>query len=198
MDPYVLSDMQAKAAGDLIAAAFFPTAVATFLFPTPSRRAHVLPVFFMAMTRLAVRHGQATAVGDPLQAIALWLPPGQEPTEADFAAAGMGDADALMDAGEGERFAALDAHLGAAHARVMDQPHWYLPFLGVAPDAQGQGAGTILMRHTLKRDVAPGVPCYLDSADERNLPFYERLGFRVVETGVVPGRQLRTWSLRRG
>jgi hypothetical protein len=41
------------------------------------------------------------------------------------------------------------------------------------------------------------VPCYLESADERNLPFHERLGFRVVEAGMVPGSHLRTWALRR-
>ena len=52
----------------------------------------------------------------------------------------------------------------------------------------------LLMRHTLERMIPAGMPCYLDSADERNLPFYKRLGFRVVESGTVPGSQLRTWA----
>jgi GNAT superfamily N-acetyltransferase len=148
------------------------------------------------MTRLVVRHGEATALGAPLQAVALWLPPSlEQPTEAEV---GMGAAVALMDEGEAERFAALNYHLGAAHERVMDRPHCYLPFLAVASEHQGQGAGSILMRYTLDRVIPAGVPCYLDSADERNLPFYDRLGFRVVETGMVPASQLRTWALRRG
>ena len=80
----------------------------------------------------------------------------------------------------------------------MHQPHGYLPFLAVAPAHHGQGAGTVLMRHTLERVIPAGVPCYLDSADERNLLFYERLGFRIVETGMVPCSEFRTWSMRRG
>ena len=105
---------------------------------------------------------------------------------------------ALMDEGEAARLDALTRHMDAAHERVMDRPHWYLPFLAVTPDRQGQGSGTLLMRHTLDRASAAGAPCYLDSADERNLPFYERLGFRTVEAGTEPGSQLRTWALRRG
>jgi ribosomal protein S18 acetylase RimI-like enzyme len=198
MEPYRLSEEHAEAAGDLIAAAFFPSAVAAFLYPNTERRGRRQPTLFAAITRLAVRHGEATALGSPPHAVALWLYLDREPlTEADYAAAGMGDVDALLDAGETERVAALTGHMGDAHTRVMDGPHWYLPFLAVAPVYHGQGVGSLLMRHALDRASAAGLPCYLDSADERNLRFYGRLGFRVVETGVVPGSHLRTWALRR-
>jgi GNAT superfamily N-acetyltransferase len=199
MNPYLLSETQAEVAGDLFAAAFFPSAVANFLFPDPTRRARLLPAFFRAMTRLAARHGETVALGPPPQAVALWLLPDREsPTEVEFAEAGMEAFTALMDEGEAARLDALTRHMDAAHERVMDRPHWYLPFLAVTPDRQGQGAGALLMRHTLDRASEAGVPCYLDSADERNLPFYERLGFRTVEAGTVPGSQFRTWALRRG
>jgi ribosomal protein S18 acetylase RimI-like enzyme len=199
MEPYLLSEPDAEAAGELFATAFLPSAVATFLFPDPMRRSLLLPAFFTAMSRLAVRHGEAVALGAPLQAVALWLFPDREPpTEEDFAEAGMGAFASQMDAAEAERLASLNSHLDAAHERVMDRPHWYLPFLAVSPGYQRQGAGTLLMRHTLDRAISTGMPCYLDSSDEQNLPFYERLGFRVMEDGVVPGSELRLWSMRRG
>ncbi|MDQ3168377.1 MAG: GNAT family N-acetyltransferase [Chloroflexota bacterium] len=199
MEPYRLSAEHAEAAGDLLAAAFFPAALAAFITPDPTRRARRGPLFYAALTRLVVRHGEATAYGAPLQAVALWLPPDrQEPTEAELAEVGLTAVRALMDEGEAARSAALNRHFDAAHERVMDRPHWYLPFLAVALEQQGRGAGSRLMRHTLDRADVAGVPCYLDSADERNLPFYERLGFRVVGTGMVPGSQVRTWSMRRG
>jgi GNAT superfamily N-acetyltransferase len=198
MEPYQISEEHAEAAGALLAAAFFPSLVAAFLFPDPARRARLHPAFFAAMTRLVVRCGEATGLGTPLHAVALWLPPGREhPTAAEFAEAGIGATRALRDKGEVERAETFSRHFDATHERVMDRPHWYLPFLGIAPGHQGQGAGTVLMRHMLERVVQTGVPCYLESADERNLPFYERLGFRVVEAGMVPGSHLRTWALRR-
>jgi ribosomal protein S18 acetylase RimI-like enzyme len=199
MEPYRLSQADAEATGEVLAAAFFHSAVFAFLHPDTERRARRLPALLAAMTRLAVRHGEATALGSPPHAVALWLYLDREPlTEADYAAAGMGDVNALLDAGETERVAALTGHMDDAHTRVMDGPHWYLPFLAVAPAYQGQGMGSLLMRHVLDRASAAGLPCYLDSADERNVRFYGRLGFRIVETGVVPGSELRTWALRYG
>ena len=103
-----------------------------------------------------------------------------------------------MDEAEVARAAALNRAFDAAHHRVMDGPRWYLPFMAVAPAQQGRGSGSALMRHTLDRVIPRGAPCYLDSVDERNLPFYEQLGFRIAETGMVPGSPLRTWALRRG
>ncbi len=118
--------------------------------------------------------------------------------EAVVAEAGLEATRALRDEAEVARAAALNRALDDAHHRVMDGPHWYLPFMAVAPAQQGRGSGSALMRHALDRVIPRGAPCYLDSVDERNLPFYEQLGFWIAETGVVPGSQLRTWALRRG
>jgi ribosomal protein S18 acetylase RimI-like enzyme len=199
MELHLLSEADVAAAGEVFSAAFFPSAVPTYVFPDPERRARLLPAFFTAMTRLAIRHGEAVALGTPPQAVALWFLPDRQPTTDDEAeAAGMGAFATLMDEGETQRFAAVTGHMDAAHGRVMDGPHFYLPLLAVASAHQGQGAGSVLMRHTLDQATAAGVPCYLDSVDERNLPFYERLGFRVAEAGVVLGCELRVWAMRYG
>src|SRR5215203_5391878 len=119
MEPYRLSAEHAEAAGDLIAAALFPSALAAFVTPDPARRARRGPLSFAAMTRLVVRHGVAMAYGAPLQAVALWLPPGSdEPTEEELAEAGMRAARALMDEGEADRSAVLTRHFDAAHERA--------------------------------------------------------------------------------
>ena len=69
------------------------------------------------------------------------------------------------------------------------EPHWYLPFIGVDPAHQGEGYGTELMRHTLKRCDADGIPAYLENSNPRNALFYERLGFEqlgVIKAGTFP------------
>ncbi len=58
------------------------------------------------------------------------------------------------------------------------EPHYYIPYIGVAPDAQGQGLGTALLRPTLDRCDHEGLPAYLEATSERNAALYERLGFR--------------------
>jgi len=67
------------------------------------------------------------------------------------------------------------------------QPHWYLASLGTAVEEQGKGIGTALMQPVLGHCDAEGVPCYLESSKERNVPFYRRHGFAVVKEVRVPG-----------
>jgi GNAT superfamily N-acetyltransferase len=198
LEPYRLSEEHAEAAGDLLSAAFFTAPGTAFMCPDPARRARLFPPLFTAIARRTVRGGEATALGEPLHAVALWtLPVREHRIEAEYVEAEMGAAVARFDEEEAGRLAVFRRHFDATHERLMDRPHWYLSFLAVGPGHQGQGAGTVLMRHMLDRVAPTGVPCYLESVDKANLPFYERLGFRVIEIGTVPGSHVRTWALRR-
>ena len=67
------------------------------------------------------------------------------------------------------------------------EPHWYLASLGTAVEQQGKGVGGALMRPVLEHCDAEGIPCYLESSKERNVPFYRRHGFEVVEEVPLPG-----------
>ena len=61
------------------------------------------------------------------------------------------------------------------------EPHWYLATLGTEPDRQGQGIGSALLRPVLARVDEEGVPAYLESSKERNVPLYARFGFEVID-----------------
>ena len=60
------------------------------------------------------------------------------------------------------------------------EPHWYLGVLGTDPSAQGKGVGGALLQPILDRCDAEGLPAYLESSKDRNVPYYERFGFRVT------------------
>ena len=79
----------------------------------------------------------------------------------------------------------------------MPGPHWYLWGLGVEPSEQGKGIGGALMLPILARAEAEGVPCYLETQNEANVPFYRKHGFEVVSDGEVPKRGLRVWAMVR-
>ncbi|HSO96744.1 MAG TPA: GNAT family N-acetyltransferase [Acidimicrobiia bacterium] len=65
-------------------------------------------------------------------------------------------------------------------------PHWYLATLGTDPDRQGHGLGSALLGDRLARCDAEGLPAYLESSKESNVPFYERHGFSVTERFDLP------------
>lgn len=68
----------------------------------------------------------------------------------------------------------------ALERRPLQERHWYLEQIVVAPDQRGAGIGGALLRHHLARIDAEGLPAYLEASDPRNQVFYERHGFRPV------------------
>lgn len=83
------------------------------------------------------------------------------------------------------RLAALRAMMQANHPR---EPHAYLWFIGVRPEAQGLGIGSRLLAHGLAQVDAKGLPAYLESSAEANVPLYRRYGFEVIQVlRAAPG-----------
>lgn len=77
------------------------------------------------------------------------------------------------------------------------EPHWYLATLGTDPDRQGRGVGSALLRPVLEHCDAEGLPAYLESSKERNVPFYRRHGFEVVREVPLPGGGPKIWTMWR-
>jgi GNAT superfamily N-acetyltransferase len=77
------------------------------------------------------------------------------------------------------------------------EPHWYLATLGTAVEQQGKGIGGALMAPVLTHCDREGLPCYLESSKERNVPFYRRHGFEVVKEVHLPGDGPSLWTMWR-
>jgi ribosomal protein S18 acetylase RimI-like enzyme len=88
----------------------------------------------------------------------------------------------------GEVFAALDA----IHP---PGPHRYVGTLGVAPEHQGRGVGTALLRSWLARADAEGLDVYLETDRSENRAFYAREGFLVAREAAVLG--VPVWCMLR-
>ena len=70
----------------------------------------------------------------------------------------------------------------SAHPRT---PHWFLPGIGVDPKRRGEGLGGELLSMCLERIDSTGLPVYLESSDDRAVPFFARHGF--VTTARLDG-----------
>ena len=79
--------------------------------------------------------------------------------------------------------------LALVESKHPHEPHWYLATLGTAVDGRARAWAARCMRPVLEHCDAEGMPCYLESSKERNVPFYRRHGFEVVEGGATPGRR---------
>jgi GNAT superfamily N-acetyltransferase len=95
---------------------------------------------------------------------------------------------------------ALGRALAVSNAIDLHFPHgryWYLHIAGCDPAAQGRGLGGAAVRAGLERVAGSGLPAYLETATERNLGFYQALGFAVTAEWRVATDGPRFWSMWR-
>ena len=94
--------------------------------------------------------------------------------------------------------AILDEHAGVARAdhavatmmatrpHELAASHWTLQYVGVRRSAQAKGLGALATAEVLARADAEHLPCGLVSTNQRNVSFYERLGFTVIAEVPTP------------
>jgi len=73
---------------------------------------------------------------------------------------------------------------------------WHLDSIGVEPSAQGRGIGSALVESGLTRARVDQAGVFLETGTPRNVPYYERFGFRVVEDPYAPDGGPRIWFMR--
>lgn len=67
------------------------------------------------------------------------------------------------------------------------EPHYYLEYLGVEPEQQGKAIGSTILRHLIDKADEDHVGCYLENANRRNIPFYQRFGFEIMYEREIIG-----------
>jgi ribosomal protein S18 acetylase RimI-like enzyme len=161
--------------------AFSADPVMRFMYPEPGAYLENFAPFAEAFGGKAFECGtayQAAGFGG----VAFWLPVG---VHADTEALGAHLVSSVAPTRHADTFAVLE-QVGAHH---IEEPHWYLPMIGVDPSRQGQGLGSALLAHALRKCDAEHMPAYLESSNPANVPLYERHGFRVVgkiQAGASP------------
>ncbi len=153
----------------------------------PERKLAALRAIFRFCAAAVLDYGWVR-VTDGVEAVALWIPPGEP---------GMSPADAerfpavIRASAEDEATAERLLRLmeGFDRDRPTEPPHYFLDVLGTHPDHAGHGHGLGLLAANLAEiDAAGGAPVLLETSKPHNVPLYERVGFRVErEVEVVPG-----------
>jgi ribosomal protein S18 acetylase RimI-like enzyme len=168
--------------------AFADDAVTRWVLREPHLYLTYWPPLVKAFGGAAFAGGTADSIDD-LSGIALWLAPG---VAGDDDAMGALAAEAIPEAEQDEVF----AFMGQMAEFHPQEPHWYLPLIGVDVTKQGRGYGSALLVHALARCDQDHLPAYLEASSPRNKALYERHGFEV--TGVIQaGASPPMWPMLR-
>jgi GNAT superfamily N-acetyltransferase len=151
------------------------------MYPDPHQFLSSFPDFVRAFGGKAFEHGTAHYI-DGFIGAALWFPPNALPDEDALGSLLLRTIPERM---QEEMFAVFE-QLGSYHPT---EPHWYLPLIGVDPAHQGKGHGSALLRHALATCDRNQQISYLESSSPKNIPLYERHGFKLlgeVQVGSSP------------
>lgn len=167
--------------------AFAEDPVFDWVLPDPAARARhgpkIFDMFFDANTPPHMR-----LVSDDCAAATLWHAPNAPEQGGLRAAWGLWRA-------VGSAFFRFKRIGDAVEAHFPPQPFWYLHIAGADPAHQGQGLGRAVIQAGLDR--VGDLPAYLETGKQRNVGFYESLGFHVREEWDVPGGGPHFWSMLR-
>jgi GNAT superfamily N-acetyltransferase len=162
----------------MLARAFLDDPVASWAWPSARLRPRALERFQATRLRQLLVH-QEIWTTDELSCAALWAPPTHWHST-------LRETAQLVPAFAHPRLLVRVPLVALGWDRLerahpAKPPHFYLAILGTHPDAQGRGLGSAVLSAVLAQCDADGVAAYLESSKERNVDFYARHGFRVLE-----------------
>jgi ribosomal protein S18 acetylase RimI-like enzyme len=182
-------------ATETLTTAFLDDVMVHWVFPDPQTRARGLRRLNEVPLQFGLRYGVVRQSHEG-GCVAIWIPPGQM-SMVRMIRCGLLTVPLRTGLGPLARFGGANGVMDKIHKRHMAGPHWELLIMAVDPALQGAGHGTALLREGLARVDASGLPCYLNTNTPANLPFYERLGFTVLEEASLGTGGPPAWAMRR-
>jgi GNAT superfamily N-acetyltransferase len=170
------------------------------VFPGSRRRLDAVEAFMRWLYRVSLLDGAVVECTPSLDAVAVWEPPWQKYSlltqvrAAPELLAWM----RLADRGDLRRIFGLSARWDRRRRELVPEPHWRLAMLGVAPDRQRSGLGSVLLRHGVARADVMGSAVYTETGTQEKASLLcERLGFVVVEQTMDERLHFPVWRLLR-
>ncbi len=159
------------------------------LLPDDARRiGELIALYRMTLADTAVHgRGFVTTLGPVVTGALATYPPGTYPmTVARWVRSG---ARLARIAGLARGQSAALVRFGRLTASAVPADSWYFQALGIRPDLQHTGRGTMLLRAALALVDAAGVSSYLETNVPGNVAYYERFGYAAIREPVplAPG-----------
>lgn len=191
-----LSEHQTSTAAAILARSFVDDPMFDLIFPQWDTRLQALTAFFRPFVIDGLRRGEVwLAPAD--QGACVWYP-SDVPLFCDAFEAVIDEAIATTTHFDGPAAAARLEHLvNQVSAYEPTVLRYEILWIGLVPEARGQGLGGQLLQPAIAAADAQQVGSYLVSSNHRNLSFYQRHGFQKTATIAISPTYAMTGMGRR-
>jgi len=193
-----LQKAQVKPAAEMLARAFHDDPLFAFFCPDVSRRKNISPRLFQFWLRHAIPYGEVYATSPDMEGIAVWFSSrSADRTPWRMILSGSFPIYVSLDKETTKKRQLINRFCETIRKRHAPCHHWYLEFIGIAPQFRGKGYASSLVRPMLARLDKEHLPCYLETENEDNVAIYRHYGFKVAAEAAIPGTGLRMWAMLR-
>ena len=193
-----LNNSHIKPAVKVLTEAFQNYPLLNYYYPDDLTKKRIAHYYLSLAVFSGIRYGEIYATSHNLEGVAIWIPSDKYPVTF-WRLLHSIPLSVIFGLGRygGNKMRHLREHIDAVHQRLAPFKHWFLQTVGVEPQSQGKGYASKLIRPMLTRIDEEGLPCYLETLDEHNVPLYKHLGFKVVDKATVPKTSLTNWAMLR-
>ena len=193
-----LDENQIISTSIILGRAFKDNPLSIYRIPDISERFKKLKFLFEFAIRYGVLFGEVYGTSPNLEGIAGWIP---------FEKVYQSTEDQIRSGGKkivsefGMDFIkkqySLQKFLDAIHKRNASFPHLYLYALGVDPRFQSKGYGSYLLKAMFEKVDKTRIPIYLETDKEKNVSFYQKHEFELMEKAPIPNTDIPVWAMLR-
>ena len=201
---YLIQKKDVDEATTVLTRAFHEDPLIKLIYPNQDERKLFTPILWRFLTKDGLRYGEVYSPSDKIEGVAKWLPPGKEHMgmwrtilsgglKMSMALAKQKDERKLSP----RRIEQITSKITQIHKELVKEPHWYLANIGIAPEYQGKGFGSKLIKPMLERTAKEGYPVFLETNFEGNVGLYEHLGFEVLDETKILDTEIINWAMIR-
>ncbi|HEY89510.1 MAG TPA: GNAT family N-acetyltransferase [Thermoflexia bacterium] len=187
-----------KAAASTLTQAFQDEPLWIHFIPDASKRKEKVHYMFEFVVRYGITYGEVYATSPAMEGVLAWVPSARaEMTLGRQMRCGVIPLALRMGIKLALRQIPSSNYMRAAHERLAPFQHAYLLIIGIAPQLQGQGYASGLLRPLFKKLDRENLPCFLETHRDENIPIYQHYGFQILEETIFPGSKVKNVAMLR-
>jgi len=188
----------AKPAVNTLSNAFRDYPLFQYYFPDNLIRDKIAKYFLSFAVYTGIKYGEVYATSKNLEGVAVWFPSKNYPLTF-WKLVRTVPISQILGFGQhgGSKLKSFNDYIDNIHKQHASFKHWFLQVIGVAPQFQGKGYASKLLRPMLNRFDKENLPCYLETLTEKNASLYEHFGFKTIDKSNIPETPIMTWAMLR-
>ena len=179
------------------ARAFADDSISRWLIPDEDKRANMRYSFEVPLRLNMMGVGEAYTTSPDCEGVAIWSLSSEKQSLRLAVRAGFPRLPLRCGLRYMLRDAAMMKFCYQARREYAPPLHMYLGILAVAPEHQGKGVASRLLRPMLKQLDESKIACYLETQNLKNVDMYRHFGFDQVHETVLPGSDIKLYLMLR-